>query len=151
MSTPVRRVLPPIWLLLAMLASYALDRWLPLVHFLPVPWNFSGLLPLGLGSLMSFMSAGAFRRAGTPVIPFETSTRLVTSGWFRVTRNPMYLGLVLVQAGVGMLMGSLGAFVPLPILIAILHLRFIRGEERFLEGIFGEEYLGYRSRVRRWL
>ena len=151
MSAPVRRVLPPIWLLLALLASYALDRWMPLVLLLPVPWSFFGLSPLAVGSVMSFMSAGAFRRVGTPVIPFEPSTKLVTSGWFRVTRNPMYLGLVLIQSGVGMLMGSLGAFLPLPILIAILHFRFIRGEERFLEGIFGDEYRGYRTRVRRWI
>lgn len=151
MSTPVRRVLPPIWLLIALLASWALNRWLPLANLLPAPWNLSGFVPLVLGSAMSFMSAGAFRAVGTPVIPFERSTRLVTGGWFRVTRNPMYLGLVLIQAGVGMLMGTLGALLPLPVLIAILHFRFIRGEERFLEGIFGDEYRSYRGRVRRWL
>jgi len=151
MNAPARRVLPPIWLLLALLATYALDRWLPLVHILRVPWNFTGLVPLALGVLMSIMSAGAFRRAGTPVVPFEQSTTLVTGGWFRVTRNPMYLGLALIDTGVALLAGSLGAFLPLPILVAILHLRFIRGEERFLEGIFGDEYRVYRTRVRRWI
>jgi len=148
---PTRRVLPPIWLLLSLLASYALNRWLPLVDLLPSRWNLSGLVPLVLGSTMSIMSAGAFRRAGTPVVPFEHSTTLVTGGWFRVTRNPMYLGLMLIATGVAMLEGSLGALLPLPALAAILHFRFIRGEEQFLEGIFGEEYRRYRDRVRRWL
>ena len=151
MKTPVRRVLPPIWLLLGLAASYALDRWLPLATVLPVPWNLAGLALLILGSVMSVMSAGAFRFAGTPLMPFEPSTRLVTGGWFRLTRNPMYLGLVLVQAGVGMLEGTFGALLPLPVLASILHFRFVRGEERFLEGIFGEEYRSYRGRVRRWL
>jgi protein-S-isoprenylcysteine O-methyltransferase Ste14 len=151
MSTPVRRVLPPIWLLLGLAASYALDRWLPMATPFPEPWNLSGFVPLVLGSLMSVMSAGAFRSAGTPVVPFERSTKLVTSGWFRATRNPMYLGLVLIQAGVGMLMGTAGALLPLPVLAAILHFRFVCGEERFLEGIFGDEYRSYRGRVRRWL
>jgi protein-S-isoprenylcysteine O-methyltransferase Ste14 len=150
-SKPVRRVLPPVWLLFTLAATGALDRWLPIATLLPRPWNFSGFAPLILGSVMSVMSAGAFRSAGTPVVPFEPSTRLVTAGWFRVTRNPMYLGLMLVQAGVGMLEGTLGALLPLPVLFVILHFRFIRGEEHFLEGIFGDEYRSYRGRVRRWL
>src|SRR5262245_26904070 len=128
MSTPVRRVLPPIWLLLGLAATYALDRWLPLATVLPAPWNLAGFVPLLLGSVMSVMSASAFRSAGTPVIPFAPSTRLVTGGWFRMTRNPMYLGLVLVQAGVGLLESTLGALLPLPVLASILHFRFIRGE-----------------------
>ena len=151
MTATVRRVLPPVWLLLALLASYAFDRKLPLAEIFREPWNLAGFLPLALGCVMSAISALAFRRAGTPVVPFEVSKKLVIGGWYRVTRNPMYLGLALVQAGVGTLLGSLGALLPLPVLIAILHFRFIRGEERFLEEIFGDEYRSYRARVRRWI
>ena len=100
---------------------------------------------------MAITAAGAFRRAGTPVIPFEPSTTLVTGGWFGVTRNPMYLGLALILSGVALIDGTLGAFLPLPVFIAIMHFRFIRAEERFLEGIFGEPYRAYRARVRRWV
>ena len=100
---------------------------------------------------MTASSAGAFKRAGTPVVPFETSTALVIRGWYRVTRNPMYLGLALVLAGVGVLQGSVGALLPLPVFIAILHFRFILGEERLLEELFGEEFRAYRLRVRRWI
>ncbi len=150
MNAPSRRVLPPIWMVIALLATYVLDRWLPIVEIVPWPWILAGVPLIVLGIAMSASSAGAFRRAGTPVIPFETSTTLVLRGWYRVTRNPMYLGLALALAGVGVLQGSLGALLPLPAFIAILHLRFILGEERFLEGIFGEEYRAYKSRVRRW-
>jgi protein-S-isoprenylcysteine O-methyltransferase Ste14 len=149
-NAPSRRVLPPIWMVIALLASYVLDRWLPIVEIVPWPWILAGVPLIVLGIAMSASSAGAFRRAGTPVIPFETSTTLVLRGWYRVTRNPMYLGLALALAGVGVLQGSLGALLPLPVFIAILHFRFILGEERFLEGIFGEEYRAYKSRVRRW-
>ncbi|HEX6396032.1 MAG TPA: isoprenylcysteine carboxylmethyltransferase family protein [Steroidobacteraceae bacterium] len=151
MSRPRRRVLPPVWLLLALVASYALDRWWPIARLVQAPWKYLGYLPLVFGALMALSAAGAFRRAGTPVVPFEPSTALVTGGWFRVTRNPMYLGLTLILFGVALIDGTLGAFLPLPLFVAVLHFRFIRGEERFLEGIFGEQYQQYRLRVRRWI
>jgi protein-S-isoprenylcysteine O-methyltransferase Ste14 len=151
MSAPARRVLPPVWLLLAMVASYALDRWWPIVRLVQAPWKYLGCVPLVLGALMSITAAAAFRRAATPVVPFEPSTSLVTGGWFRLTRNPMYLGLSLVLFGVALIDGSLGAFLPLPLFVGILHFRFIRGEEAFLEGIFGEQYRRYRASVRRWI
>jgi protein-S-isoprenylcysteine O-methyltransferase Ste14 len=149
-STPARRVLPPVWLLLALAASFALDRWYPVVRLVQAPWKYAGYVPLVFGALMSITAATSFRRAGTPVVPFEHSTTLVTGGWFRVTRNPMYLGLSLILFGVALIDGTLGAFLPLPVFIVILHFRFIRAEERFLEGIFGEQYRAYRTQVRRW-
>jgi protein-S-isoprenylcysteine O-methyltransferase Ste14 len=151
MSAAVRRVLPPVWLLMALAASFALDRWWPIARLVQAPWKYLGFVPLVLGALVSVTAAGAFRRAGTPVVPFTPSTALVTGGWFRMTRNPMYLGLTLVAFGVALIDGTLGAFLPLPVFVAILHFRFILAEERFLEGIFGEQYRAYRARVRRWL
>jgi protein-S-isoprenylcysteine O-methyltransferase Ste14 len=147
----VRRVLPPVWLLLALISAYLLDRVLPLVEYLREPWHFAGFGPLALGCIMAVTSAAAFKRAGTPVVPFEPSKRLVLGGWYRFTRNPMYLGLSLVQLGVGMLLGSLGALLPLPVLMAVLHFRFILVEEQFLDGIFGEQYRAYCASVRRWI
>jgi protein-S-isoprenylcysteine O-methyltransferase Ste14 len=151
MTTPVRWVLPPVWLLLALVASFLLDRWWPLTRLVAVPWNYLGLIPLGVGALMSLTAALSFRRAGTPVVPFTPSTSLVTGGWFRVTRNPMYLGLTLILTGVALIDGTLGAFLPLPVFVAILQWRFIRLEEPFLESIFGDEYRKYCARVRRWV
>lgn len=150
MST-ARRVLPPVWLMLALAASFALDRWFPFARLVPAPWKYLGFVPLVFGAFMSITAALSFRRAGTPVVPFEQSTALVTGGWFRVTRNPMYVGLSLILFGVALIDGTLGAFLPLPVFVAILHFRFIRAEERFLEEIFGEQYRVYRTQVRRWI
>jgi protein-S-isoprenylcysteine O-methyltransferase Ste14 len=151
MSTPVRRVLPPIWLLLALISSCLLDRALPQLEYLRAPWNLLGLGPLALGCFMAATSAAAFKRAGTPLVPFQPSKKLVLGGWFRLTRNPMYLGLTLVQLGVGMVLGSLAALLPLPLLMAVLHFRFVLAEEQFLDGIFGDEYRAYCASVRRWV
>lgn len=146
-----RKIIPPVWLLLTLMAMVALHFALPIVRLIPGPYGSLGWLAVAAGIAVSAIAAGAFRRAGTPVVPFERSTALVTDGLFRHTRNPMYLGLVLVLLGVAVALGTLGAFLPIPLFVWIIQKRFIEGEERFLTEIFGDEYLAYRRRVRRWL
>lgn len=145
------RIIPPGWLLLALLGSAALHRWLPLVQLLHAPWTLLGAAPLAAGLVLAVAGVGAFRRAGTTVIPFAPSSVLVTTGVYRLTRNPMYLGLTLILAGSAWLCGSLGACLPLPFLVWILQGGYIRAEERVLEQSFGADYVRYRSSVRRWL
>ncbi|MFO1402522.1 MAG: isoprenylcysteine carboxylmethyltransferase family protein [Steroidobacteraceae bacterium] len=146
-----RRIIPPVWMLLALLASLALHRWLPLVSLLRPPWTWSGVVPILAALLLTPPAMLLFRGSGTPIMPFERSTALVTTGVYRFTRNPMYLGLTLVLLGAAVLQGSLGACLPIPLFVLIIQKRFIEGEERFLTEIFGEQYLSYRRRVRRWL
>ncbi|HYC09939.1 MAG TPA: isoprenylcysteine carboxylmethyltransferase family protein [Steroidobacteraceae bacterium] len=146
-----QRVVPPIWLLLALLISAALHHLVPIAQLLEPPARWLGLAPLALGVVLTSTGFRTFRRAGTPVVPFRRSTALVTWGVYRLTRNPMYLGLTLILAGAAWMRGSIGAFVPLPLLVWILQSSFIRTEERVLEEIFGGEYLRYKVAVRRWL
>jgi protein-S-isoprenylcysteine O-methyltransferase Ste14 len=147
----MRRVVPPAWLLLTLLAALALHRWLPLRQLWHEPLNRLGLLPLAVGLVLAASGVGAFRRAGTPLIPFAPSTALVTTGVYRFTRNPMYLGLLLIALGTACLLGSVGAFLPLLPLVWILQRGYIHAEERFLENIFGGEYRRYKNLVRRWI
>lgn len=146
-----QRVVPPFWLLLALIASGVLHHFLPIAKLFEPPVTWLGVAPLGVGMVLIAKGFGAFRRAGTPVVPFSRSTTLVTSGVYRLTRNPMYLGLTLMLAGSAWMQGSIGAFAPLPLLVWILQSSFIRAEERLLEEIFGGEYLRYKSAVCRWL
>lgn len=145
-----RRIIPPLWLLLALLSMAALDYFLPIARILSPPWSFLGILLLAIGVGIAGHSALTFNKVGTPVVPFEPSTALVTGGMYRITRNPMYLGMVIALLGAAMLFGSVSAFLPIPIFVWIIK-GFIEGEERFLEEIFGQEYVLYKSRVRRWL
>lgn len=147
----VRRIIPPGWLLLALLSQWGLHRWLPIAPLLPPPVSWCGIAFLGAGIGLAFSGASAFRRARTPIIPFERSTALVTGGVYGYTRNPMYLGLVLVVAGTALLLGTIGALVPLPLFVWILQGGYIRPEERLLTETFGRQYLQYTERVRRWL
>jgi protein-S-isoprenylcysteine O-methyltransferase Ste14 len=132
----------------AMLGLHVALPIMPLIH---APYTYLGVVPILLGLIVSGSSAKAFREAGTPVIPFEKSTTLVTEGWYRYTRNPMYLGLVITLIGVWVVLGTLSPLLPLIGFVLIIELQFIRGEEQFLDEIFGEQYRSYKLRVRRWL
>jgi protein-S-isoprenylcysteine O-methyltransferase Ste14 len=148
---PKRRVLPPVYFLVSLVAMLALHRLFPVVRLFGPPASFVGTVLLVVGIAIVATAAATFKRAGTPIVPFEHSTVLVTTGLYRFTRNPMYLGLVTVLLGVAVLCGTLGALLPIPVFVWTLTARFIEGEERFLEEIFGEAYASYRRRVRRWL
>lgn len=146
-----RRIIPPLWLLLALLSMAALHYFLPIARIVSPPWSFLGILLIVIGVGIAAHAARAFDQVGTPVIPFEPSTALVTGGLYLITRNPMYLGMVIALLGAALLFGTLTAFLPIPIFVWIIQKGFIEGEERFLEEIFGAQYLAYKKRVRRWL
>lgn len=146
-----RKILPPVYFLLTLILMTALHLLLPIARIIPTPYAYAGAVLAVLGIAVTITGARTFRKAGTPVVPFEPSTVLVTHGLYRYTRNPMYLGLVSVLIGAAILFGSLGAWIPIPFFIWIIRARFILGEERFLESIFGGQYREYKRNVRRWL
>ena len=84
-------------------------------------------------------------------MPLTKSSALVTNGLFARTRNPMYLGMVLTLAGLAWLLNSMLPWLVLVVFIAILKLRFIRYEEMLMAETFGDQYLQYKARVRRWM
>jgi protein-S-isoprenylcysteine O-methyltransferase Ste14 len=90
-------------------------------------------------------------KAGTPIRTDRPVPRLVTDGPFRFTRNPGYLGLAMLYAGIALLRNSLWAILLLPVVVYVIQREVIGREERYLERTFGEEYLAYKARVRRWV
>jgi len=115
-----------------------------------VAWPVGVALMVAGGALArSFFRA--FAHAGTPVSPYSTPTKLVTTGAYRLSRNPGYLGMALAYAGIAVVAGALWALAPLVVVLALIDRGVIVREERFLERNFGEDYLRYRRRTRRWL
>ena len=104
----------------------------------------SGLALIAAGSL-------ALTRAHTAVIPYHPTTAIVSSGPFRFSRNPLYLGFVLIYLGASMAANTLWPLPLLPLAIVVMQRGVIHREERYLARKFGEEYLAYQSRVRRWI
>lgn len=84
-------------------------------------------------------------------MPFRESSTLMTDGLYRYTRNPIYVSMVVVLIGFAIAWGSLSPWLVPPLFVAILTRRVIRFEEAMLTETFGEAYLAYCSRVRRWL
>jgi protein-S-isoprenylcysteine O-methyltransferase Ste14 len=146
-----RKILPPVYLLLSLVVMTALHFFAPIARVIPAPWSFVGDVLIVVGIAITAIAAVSFKRAGTPVVPFERSTLVVTGGLYRLTRNPMYLGLLVALIGAAVLFGTVSAFLPIPVFVWIIQTRFIRGEERFLEELFGEQYLAYKKKVRRWI
>ena len=110
-----------------------------------------GLPLLGGGVLLMGWFFGTMRLAGTPIDPREPVSRLVTHGPFRYTRNPAYLAMAMIFAGVSCLANALSAMLLLPVALLTSQRGVIEREERYLEREFGEEYLRFKAQVRRWV
>ncbi len=118
----------------------------PASRFFSVTVAVAGVVIIGLG-------IASFRRAGTTVNPMkpDSASSLVVSGLYRLTRNPMYLGFLVVLLGWAIFLSNALAFLFLPAFILYMNRFQIEPEEKALTSLFGEQFVAYRSRVRRWL
>ncbi len=145
------RIPPPLFYLGIFAVGWLVQRFFPLPSLpAPVSWV-GGASFVAAGILLSIWSIGLFRRAQTSLVPIKPSTALVVAGPYRLTRNPMYLGLLLVYVGMALWMNVLWGLILLPVLVAVVQRLVIQPEERYLERKFGADYLHYKTRVRRWL
>lgn len=119
---------------------------------LPARWTVAFVL-CALGAGVALAGVRAFRRAKTTVNPFtpEKSSALVVQGVYRLSRNPMYLGMLLALAGWAYVLGSVPALVVLPMYTAYMNRFQIQPEECLLAEKFGDAFAAYQQRVRRWV
>ena len=142
---------PPLIFLGGLAIGFGLEALLP-GGSLPdaVRWIAGGLALLAGLALQTFF-INAFNRVGTAVEPWKPTTAIVTSGPYRLTRNPAYLGMALIYIGIALLADAPWALVPVPLVLVLIDRGVIVREERYLEREFGEEYVGYKRGVRRWV
>ena len=142
---------PPLIILLALILGLwiegRLDNW-------PEPM----LIPMLIGGVISAAgltiiasALGLFRKAATRPEPWRPASSLVRGGVYRLTRNPMYLGMLLTHAGVALALQSLVALLLIIPAAVIIDRLVIEREEAYLERQFGAEYAKYRTEVRRWI
>lgn len=142
---------PPLIYLAALGAGFVLDALLPsasLSNTLSVPLGIA-LIAAGVALQSSFVVA--FIRAGTNIDPGKPTKTIVTTGPYRLTRNPGYLGMALIVSGIAVLAEALWIFAALAAAVVVVDRAVIAREESYLERKFGEEYTRYKARVRRWI
>ena len=153
-TQPVRVVAPPPLIYLSVLgAGVALHfLWEPL-RFFPAAWvgHAAGWPVFGVALLVLLWSLRAFAKHGEDIRIEKPTNKLVTEGPYRFSRNPIYIALTLAYAGISLIVNTIWPVIFLHVALAVMHYGVIRREERYLEGLFGDQYRQYRTRVRRWL
>lgn len=113
--------------------------------------KYGGLFFSGIGISILIVAYSAMAKASTTINPSEHTTKIIKSGIYAYSRNPIYLGWFLVMAGSGLIGFSVFALILSLLMIPLLYWAVILEEEKYLERKFGEEYLSYKEKVRRWL
>ncbi|CAN5258429.1 isoprenylcysteine carboxylmethyltransferase family protein [soil metagenome] len=149
------QVFPPAVPLIVILLGVLLNRlWrLDSGFELPTPERYwlGGLIAVGAFLGLGLWSVVLFRRSGENENPWKPTTQIVDRGPFRFTRNPMYLQMMLVCIGFAVMLANVWILLLTPLAALVLQRFAILPEERYLEAKFGEEYLAYKRRVRRWI
>jgi protein-S-isoprenylcysteine O-methyltransferase Ste14 len=145
------KVHPPVLLLIHIAIVYVAKWIIPLPFVVPNGIRNIGFILLSTGVLLGAAAIMEFRRARTTVLPHGSVSSIVTSGVYRFTRNPIYLGFVLILIGLPLSTGTYWGIILAPVFIFCMNQFVIEYEEVYLEKKFGDVYTSYKSRVRRWI
>ena len=151
---PLLRIPPPLLFVLTFFVGLGLQHLLPLSLTSTNMANivqFIGKGLAGVGVLLAFCCVGMFLLSRTTLIPFGTAAQLLMHGPYRISRNPMYVSLVLVYLGVAGILAQAWPLLLLPLPVTVLHGIVIPFEEARMREVFGEAFDQYCARVRRWL
>ncbi len=142
---------PPFYLYTAVLIMIILNLWIPLIDFISYPVTLLGIIPVVYGVILNLAADSSLKKEDTTVKPLQESRVLITTGIYKVTRNPMYLGFWFILLGTAILLGTLLPFSIVIIYPFFMDLVFIECEEKKLEKKFGGIWYEYKNNVRRWI
>ncbi len=147
------KIPPPIYALSIALLMWSLNKYIPIMHFIGPPWNNTGLGIIIIAGIFDLWSLFLFFKKHTTFNPMkpEATTGLVITGLYKISRNPMYVGMLIMLFGFAVWLGSVTPFLVLPLFYFVITAMQIKPEERFLFEKFGTEYQTYKDSVRRWL
>lgn len=150
-DSPGVRIPPPLVFIVALVVGYFLQARFPL-PLIPQPYaTLAGAVTLVLGVALALASVITMLRGKGTVNTNAASQALVTTGIYRISRNPMYVSNALIYIGFALLLSATWALALLPLPLIYTQVAVILPEERFLTRHFGDAYRAYTARVRRWL
>ena len=144
-------ILPPTYFFAFLVLAIGLHLAYPVLQIIHWPHNLIGLVPLSIGAWITIWADRMFKRRGTTVKPHLDPSELITTGPYRFSRHPMYLGMVLISTGIVIIFGSITPFLTPVVLTIVFQVEFIPLEEKTMERLFGQQYCSYRQQVRPWL
>ncbi len=144
-------ILPPILLLSCLIGMIGLHQYYETTPIITGALKNIGYLFIALGIALPVWGAQIFKRVETNIIPYKSPDKIVTEGPFRFSRNPMYLGMVLVLTGTTALLGILEGLYFVIFFFIVANWWYIPFEEMKMEKVFGDQFIDYKKRVRRWL
>ena len=147
----MNKILPPTHFFIYLIISILLHYVLPIAQIINSPANWLGFIFFAIGSLLNIWSDQLMKKNKTTVKPLEKPSTLIQTGPFKISRNPMYLGIALLLIGAGFILGSVTSFVGVILFVAAMEMVFIPKEEKILQEQFGEEYMKYKKKVGRWI
>ncbi len=148
---PGLRFPPPLLPIGLLAGAWLLQQWVPLALGDKTDLLLTGIFVVGVALLLAAIALLHFWRAHTHVEPWQPTTAIIHSGIFRYSRNPIYLAFCIATLGGALIINSWWGILAIAPLVALLQTLVIRKEEAYLEAKFGQIYLDYKKRVRRWL
>jgi len=150
-GAPNVKIIPPLVYLAGLVIGFVANIWMS-IKVVPnsIAWILGGILII-CGAVLTGSAVLKFKDVGTTVRPDRAASTLVIAGPYKITRNPMYLGLALVYLGIAIAGQSVWALILLPVVLIIIQRGAIEPEEAFLEKRFGATYVSYKEQVRRWI
>lgn len=147
----MKKILPPTHFFIYLIVSVALHFTLPLIQIIKYPFNLIGFLFFIIGAGLNIWADQLLKKKNTTVKSFEKPAVLIQAGPFKISRNPMYLGMASLLLGAGFILGSVTSFIGIILFVFAMEIVFIPTEEKMLEEQFGEEYEAYKKKVGKWI
>jgi len=147
----MKRFLPPTHFFTYLLISVLLNFILPIKQIIFYPYNLLGIILIFAGSVLNLWADRIFKDQQTTVKPDQKPSSLIDYGPFKISRNPMYLGMAMILIGTGIILGSILSFSGSVFFILAMEFYFIPDEERLMKEAFGSVFENYKTKVRRWI
>ena len=147
----MRKIYPPTYFIIYLLLSIVLHFVMPVAQLISPPLNYSGIVLILLGIILNIWADQLYKKNQTEISPDKKPKVFVKNGPYHYSRNPMYLGIIMILGGASVILGSIISFIG-PILFYItIELKFIGIEEKNMNEVFGKEFEEYKQTVRKWI
>ena len=143
--------MPPTYFYLGIALIILMHFIFPVIQIIHYPYTLIGILFIILGMVLNLLAWLLFIKNKTTQNPFKNPDKFIVDGIYKISRNPMYLGMLITLFGLAVLLGSLITFIFPIIFFVIIEWIFIPLEEKNMEKIFGKKYIEYKTKVREWI